>query len=91
MFMRPKGVVRPNCAFFATLVMQRVEATESFTTSIFVTIQKLQHKVQTTFEDSDETFGGDEWSEVEALTRVGQGNGAGMRYGPFSAPYSVMF
>ena len=44
---------------------------------MFKTIHKLQHRVKTAFGDSEETFGGDEWSELEALMGVGQGNGAG--------------
>lgn len=33
--------------------------------------------VRTAFGDSDATFDGDEWSELEALMGVSQGNGAG--------------
>ena len=62
---------------FAALAMRRAGAAESSTTSMFSTIQKLQHKVRTAFGDSEGTFGGEEWREVQALMGVGQGNGAG--------------
>ena len=60
---------------FATLAMRRVEAAESATVYMFSTIQKLQHQVRTAFGDSDETFGGEFWRQLEPF--VGQGNGAG--------------
>ena len=62
---------------FATLAMRRAGAAESSTSSMFKTIQRLQHRVRTAFGDSAATFGGDEWSDLEALMGVGQGNGAG--------------
>ena len=44
---------------------------------MFKTLQKLRHKVRTAFGDSDESFGGENWRDLEALMGVGQGNGAG--------------
>ena len=62
---------------FAALAMKRAGAAESATVSMFSTIQDLKHKVRTAFGDSDESFGGEAWRELEALMGVGQGNGAG--------------
>ena len=47
---------------FATLVMRNAGAAESSTSSMFQAIQQLQHRVRTTFGDSETTFGGNEWS-----------------------------
>jgi len=44
---------------------------------MFKTIQDLKHKVRTAFGDSEDTFEGEHWRELEALMEVGQGNGAG--------------
>ena len=57
--------------------MRRAGAGESATVSMFETIQKLKHKVRTAFGDSEDSFGGEDWRELEALMGVGQGNGAG--------------
>ena len=57
--------------------MKRAGAAESATVSMFSTIQDLKHKVRTAFGDSDESFGGECWREIETLMGVGQGNGAG--------------
>ena len=62
---------------FAALAMRRAGAAESATVSMFKTLQKLRHKVRTAFGDSDESFGGENWRDLEALMGVGQGNGAG--------------
>ena len=50
---------------------------ESATVSMFDTIQKLKHQVRTAFGDSEDTFGGELWRDLEPLMGVGQGNGAG--------------
>ena len=62
---------------FASLATRKAGAAESSTTSMFSTIQQLKHRVRTAFGDSKESFGGEEWREMEALMGVGQGNGAG--------------
>ena len=62
---------------FAALAMRRAGAAELATVSMFKTLQKLRHKVRTAFGDSDESFGGENWKDLEALMRVGQGNGTG--------------
>ena len=62
---------------FAALAMRRAGAAESATISMFDTIQKLKHQVRTAFGDSEETFGGELWRDLEPLMGVGQGNGAG--------------
>ena len=62
---------------FAALAMRRAGVAETATVSMFQTIQNLIHKVRTAFGDSDESFGGEWWRELETLLGVGQGNGAG--------------
>ena len=57
--------------------MQRAEAPAAAVESMFTTIQKLKHIVRTSFGDSDQSFGGEEWRELRQLQGVGQGNGAG--------------
>ena len=62
---------------FATLTMMRAGAAESACVSMFSTIQKLKHHVRTAFGDSEDSFGGEPWRDLEPLMGVGQGNGAG--------------
>ena len=62
---------------FASLAMRRAGSEESATVCMFETIQKLKHKVRTAFGDSEDSFGGEDWRELEALMGVGQENGAG--------------
>ena len=57
--------------------MQRIGAPVAAVESMFTTIQKLKHVVRTSFGDSDQSFGGEEWRELHQLQGVGQGNGAG--------------
>ena len=44
---------------------------------MFSTIQKLKNKVRTAFSDSDESFGGECWRQLETPIGFGQGNRAG--------------
>ena len=62
---------------FATLAMWRGAAAEFSATSMFDTIQKLKYKIQTGLWDSDATFGGESWRDLEALMGVGQENRTG--------------
>ena len=62
---------------FVSLDMRRAGAAESSTISMFSTIQQLKPRVWTAFGDSQGSFGGEEWREVEALMEVGQGNSVG--------------
>ena len=62
---------------FAALAMRRAGAAKSATVSMFDTIQKLKHQVRTAFGDSEDTFGGELWRDLDPLMGVGQGNGAG--------------
>ena len=62
---------------FASLAMQRAGAPVAAVESMFTTIQKLKHVVRTSFGDSEQSFGGEEWRELRQLQGVGQGNGAG--------------
>ena len=57
--------------------MRRVGARESSTTCMFQIIQNLKYELRTAFGDSEETFGGEVWKDIETLMGVGQGNGAG--------------
>ena len=62
---------------FAALSMRRAGVAETATVSMFNTIQKLVHRVRTAFGDSEESFGGELWRDLDPLFGVGQGNGAG--------------
>ena len=62
---------------FASLAMQRAGAPASAIASMFGTLQKLKHTVRTCYGESEQTFGGEPWREVDPLHGVGQGNGAG--------------
>ena len=66
---------------FATLAMIRAGAPESTTVSMFSTIQKLKHKVRTAFGDSEETFGGEEWRELEPLMGLDKAMERGLQFG----------
>ena len=57
--------------------MQRAGAPRTAVESMFGTIRQLQHAVRTSFGDSEETFGGEDWRILNPLHGVGQGNGAG--------------
>ena len=61
---------------FASMAMQRAGAPAAAITSMFETIQKLKHTVRTCHGDSDQSFGGEIWRDINPLHGVGQGNGA---------------
>ena len=62
---------------FASMAMQRAGAPTAAIESMFITIQKLKHTVRTCHGDSETSFGGEDWRELDPLHGVGQGNGAG--------------
>ena len=57
--------------------MQRAGAPATAIESMFATIQQLKHIVRTCHGDSDRSFGGEDWRQIDPLHGVGQGNGAG--------------
>ena len=59
----------------ATLSMRRLGIPEAPILSMFSTIQNMKHYVRTSYGDSDQWFGGTEWTIP--VHGVGQGNGAG--------------
>lgn len=63
---------------FASLAMRRAVVAESAPVSMFSTIKKLNNTVMTAFGDSELSFGGEEWRDLEVISMgVGQGNRAG--------------
>ena len=62
---------------FASLAMQRAGGQATAITSMFETIRNLKHTVRTCHGESEQSFGGEDWREIDPLHGVGQGNGAG--------------
>ena len=62
---------------FASLAMQRAGAPRTAIVSMLKTISKLKHTVRTIYGDSEQTFGGEDWRQLDPLHGIGQGNGAG--------------
>ena len=62
---------------FASIAMQRAGAPRTAIVSMLRTIGNLKHTVRTVYGDSDTTFGGEEWRNLDPLHGIGQGNGAG--------------
>ena len=62
---------------FASMAMQRAGAPTAAIESMFSTIQQLKHTVRTCHGDSEQSFGGEDWRQINPLHGVGQGNGAG--------------
>ena len=62
---------------FASIAMQRAGAPATAIESMFATIQQLKHIVRTCHGDSDRSFGGEDWRQIDPLHGIGQGNGAG--------------
>ena len=60
----------------ASLAMQKMGISRNQARSMFLTIQQCNHKVRTSFGDSEKTYGNQE-EKGEPLLGVGQGNGAG--------------
>ena len=44
---------------------------------MFETVRNLKHTVRTCHGESEQSFGGEDWREIDPLHGVGQGNGAG--------------
>ena len=61
---------------FASIAMQYAGAPTAASESVFGTIQQLKHVVRTSFGDSEQSFGGEEWRELRQLQGVGKRNGA---------------
>ena len=62
---------------FASMAMQRAGAPSSAIASMFDTIRNLKHTVRTCHGESEQTFEGETWREINPLHGVGQGNEAG--------------
>ena len=61
-----------------TLAIRRASVADLSTISMFATIQKLKHKVRTVYGGPEDTFGGEEWRELDSLMGVGESNFAGL-------------
>lgn len=60
---------------FASLCLQRIGMKKAEVACMFGTLQEMEHRIRTAYGDSQESFGGQRWTQT--CSSIYQGNGAG--------------